>query len=61
MTDFLLRTDGKVTASIPLLIKSNLIKCVLACVLRRSLQTGLNNLYWAVSKMMAVTLYSADS
>ena len=57
----LLRIDGKFTASIPLLIKSSLMKCVLASVLRRSLQTGLNNLYWAVSKMMAVTLYSADS
>ena len=65
--DLLLRIDGKFTASIPLLIKSSLMKCVLASqgfVLRRSLQTaGLNNLYWAVSKMMAVTLYiySADS
>ena len=29
-------------------------------ICRRSLQTGLNNLYWAVSKIMAVTLYSAD-
>ena len=61
MTDLLLRTDGKFTASIPLLIKSSLMKCVLACVLRRSLRTGLNDLYWAVSKMMAVTLCSADS
>ena len=55
MTDFLLRIDGKFTASIPLLIKSSLIKYVLASVLRRSLRAGLNNLYWAVSKMVAVT------
>ena len=61
MTDLLLRIDGKFTASIPLLIKSSLMKCVLASVLRRSLRTGLNNLYWAVSEMMAITLYSADS
>ena len=45
VTDLLLRIDGKFTASIPLLIKSSLIKCVLASVLRRSLRTGLNNLY----------------
>ena len=61
MTDLLLRIDGKFTASIPLLIKSSLMKCVLASVLIRSLRTGLNNLYWAVSEMMAITLYSADS
>ena len=61
MTDLLLRIDGKFTASVPFLIKSSLMKFVLASVLRRSLRTGLNNLYWAVSKMMAVTLYSADS
>ena len=61
MTDLLLRIDGKFTASIPLLIKSSLIKYVLASVLRRSLWTDVNNLYWAVSKMMAVALYSADS
>ena len=60
MTDLLLRIDGKFTASIPLLIKSGLMKCVLASVLRRSLRTSLNNLYCAVSKMMAVTLYLAD-
>ena len=58
MTDLLLRIYGKFTASIPLLIKSGLMKCVLASVLKRSLQTGLNNMYWAVSKIMAVTLYS---
>ena len=57
----LFRIDGKVTASMPLLIKSSLMKYVLASVLRRSLWTALNNLYWTVSKMMAVTLYSADS
>ena len=39
----LLRIDGKFTASIPLLIKSSLMKCVLASVLKISLQTGLNN------------------
>ena len=61
MTDLLLRIDGKFTASIKLLIKSSLMKCFLASVLRRSLRTGLRNLYWAVSKVMAVTLYSADS
>ena len=61
VTDLLLKIDGKFTASIPLLIKLSLIKCVLASVLRRSLQTGLNNPYWAVSKIMAVILYSADS
>ena len=61
MTDMLLRIDGKFTALIPLLIKSSLMKCVLASVLRISLRTGLNNLYWAVSEMMTVTLYSADS
>ena len=61
VTDLLLRIDGKFTASIPLLIKSSLMKWVLASVLRRSLRTGLNNLYWAVSDMMAVTLYTADS
>ena len=61
ITDLLLRIDGKFTASIPLLIKSSFMKCVLACVLGISLWTGLNNLYWAVSKMIAVTLYSADS
>ena len=61
MTDLLLRIDGKFTASIPLLVKLSLIKCFLASVLRRSLRTGLNNLYWTVSKIMAVTLYSADS
>ena len=60
MTDLLIRIDGKFTASIPLLIKSRLMKCILASVLRRSLRTGLSNLYWAVSKMMAVTLYSTD-
>ena len=38
MTDLLLRIDGKFTASIPLLIKSSLMKCVLAFVLRRSLR-----------------------
>ena len=38
MTDLLLRIDGKFTASIPLLMESTLIKCVLATVLRRSLQ-----------------------
>ena len=53
MTDLLLRIDGKFTASITLVIKSSLMKCVLATVLRRSLRTSLNNLYWAVSKMMA--------
>ena len=37
MTDMLLRTDGKFTVSIPLLIKSSLIKCILASVFRRSL------------------------
>ena len=58
MTDLLLRIDSKLTASIPLLIKSSLMKYVLASVLRRSLRTALNKLYWAVSKMMAVTLYS---
>ena len=57
MTDLLLRIDGKFTASIPLLIKSSLMECVLASVRRRLLRTGLNNLYWAVSKIMAVTLY----
>ena len=36
------------------------MKCVLASVLKISLRTGLNDLYWAVSKMIAVTLYSAD-
>ena len=36
------------------------MKCVLASLLRRSLQTGLNNLYWAASKMTAVTLYSVN-
>ena len=46
MTDLLLRIDGKFTALIPLLIKSSLMKCVLVSVLRRSLRTGLNNLYW---------------
>ena len=56
MNDLLLRIDGKFTSSIPLLIKSSLMKCILAPVLRRSLRTGLNNLYWAVSKMMAVPL-----
>ena len=61
MTDLLLRIDGKATASIPLLIKLSLMKCVLASVLRRSLRTGLNNLYWAVTKMMDVTLYSENS
>ena len=61
VTDLLLRIDGNFTASIPLLIKSSLMKCVLASVLRTSLWTSLNNLYWVVSKMMAVTLYSADS
>ena len=61
VTDLLLRIDGKFTASIPLLIKSSLMKCVLVSVLRISLRTGLNYLYWAVSKMIAVTLYSADS
>ena len=61
VTDLLLRIDGKFTASIPLLTKSSLMKCVLASLLRSSLRTGLNNLYWAVSKIMAVTLYSADS
>ena len=61
MTDLLLRIDGKFIASIFLLIKSRLMKCVLAFVLRRSLRAGLNNLYWAVSKIMVVTLYSADS
>ena len=59
-TDLLLRIDSKFTASIALLIKSSLMKCGLAFVLRRSLQTGLNNLYWAVCKMVALTLYSAD-
>ena len=58
VTDLLLRIDSKFTASVLLLMKSSLTKCVLASVLMR---TGLNNLYWAVSKMMAVTLYSADS
>ena len=53
VTDLLLRIDGKFTASIPLLIKSSLMKCVLASVLRRSLRTGINNLHWAVSKLMA--------
>ena len=57
MTDLLLRIDGKFIASIPLLMKLSLIKCVLPSVLRRSLRTGLNNLYWAVSKIMAVTLF----
>ena len=61
MTDLLLKIDGKFTASIPLLMKLSLIKCVLAFVLKRSLWTGLNNLYWVVSKIMAVTLYFADS
>ena len=61
ITELLLRIDGKFTASIPLLIKSSLMKCVLASVLRISLRTGLNNLYWAVSKMVAITLFSADS
>ena len=61
MTDLLLRIGGKFATSIPLLIKSSLMKCVLASVLRRSLRTGLNNLYWAVSKMIAVKLYSAES
>ena len=37
------------------------MKCVLASVLRILLWTGLNNLYWAVSKMIAVTPYSVDS
>ena len=48
----LLRIDGKLRL---------LINCVLASVLRRSLWTGLNNLYLAVSKMVAVTRYSTDS
>ena len=61
MTELLLRIAGKFTASIPLLIKPSLMKCVLVSVYRRSLRTGLNNLYWAVSKIVAVTLYSADS
>ena len=61
MTDLLLRIDGKFTASIPLLMTINVIKCVLASALGRLLWTGLNNLHWAVSKIMAVTLYSADS
>ena len=61
MTDLLLRTDGKFTASIPLLIKSSFIKCKLASVLRRSLQTDLSNHLWALFNMMALTLYSADS
>ena len=62
IADLLRKNDGKFTASIPLLIKSSLTKCVLAFVLRRSLHTGQNNLYWVVSKMMAVTtLYSAES
>ena len=59
--DMLLRIDGKFTASIPLLMKLSLIKCVLVSVLRRSLQTGLDNLYWDMSKIIAVTLYSVDS
>ena len=42
MTDLLLRIEGKFTASIPLLIKPSLMKCVLASVLRISLRTGLN-------------------
>ena len=55
MTDLLLRIDGKFTASLPLLIKSSLMKCVLASVLID--HCGLNNLYWAVSKIMSETLY----
>ena len=55
MTDLLLRIDGKFTASVPLLMKLSSIKCVLASILRRSLCPGLNNLYWAVSKIIAVT------
>ena len=61
MTNLLLRIGGKFTASVPLLMKLSLIKCVLGSVLRRSLRTGLNNMYWAVSKIMFVTLYLADS
>ena len=61
MTDLILGIDGKFIASLPLLMKLGLKKCVLASVLKRSLQTGQNNLYWAVSKIMAVILYSADS
>ena len=58
MTDLLLKTDDKFIVSIPLLMKLSLIKCVLATVLRRSLRTGLNNLYWAVFEIIAVTLCS---
>ena len=58
MTDLLLKIDGTLTASIPLLIKLSLIKCVLASVLRRSLRTGLNNLYWVVSKIIAAELHT---
>ena len=61
VTDLLLRIDGKFIASIPLFVKVRLINCVLASVLWRSLRTGLNNLLLAVSKMIAVTRYSADS
>ena len=61
VTDLLLKIDGKFTASIPLLMKLSLMKCVLASVLRRSIGAGLNILYWVVPKIMAVTLYSADS
>ena len=46
MADLLLKIDGKLTASIPLLIKLNLIKCMLASVMMILLQTGLNDLYW---------------
>ena len=42
-------------------MKLSLIKSVLASVLRRSLLTGLNNLYWGVSQIMAAILYSTDS
>ena len=55
MTDLLLRIDGKFTSSVFMLMKLSSIKCVLASILRRSLRPGLNNLYWAVCKIIAVT------
>ena len=59
MTDLLLKTDGKLIHWINSFVDE--VKSDKMCLLKRLLQTGLNNLYWTVSKIIAVTLYSADS